>query len=215
MPFREFDFAIDKEHANRYNELVSDRRRSQVSALILTLILGAGTYFAYMRNANWTLIIIMCVLTAIAGVMIVAIPVMVGSIEKSFRNGGLVPALIAESRENGLTLLALIDVARDKDGEPVWALAARDVRAVPGARRNVREKVPCISVTGSRRLFGRRKYWDLATPMPIAWGTPDRAVLREARKSIPNEEWTRLEELLPRLDEVRRTSNDLLLLDEE
>ncbi|HHY07899.1 MAG TPA: DUF3239 domain-containing protein [Corynebacteriales bacterium] len=215
MPSRTFEFPIDKEHANRYNELVGDRRRSQVSALILTLLLGVGTYFAYIRGANTTLVIILCVLTAIAGVMIVAIPLSVGSIEKSFHSSNLAPAMVADSRENGLTLLALVNIAKDDDADPVWALSARDVRGVPGIRRNVREKVPCVAVTGSRKLFGRKhKVWDLATPMPIAWGTPDRSVVKEARNRIPGSEWHMLEQLLPRLDDVRNTPNDLLVVED-
>lgn len=215
MPSRKFDFPIDKEHANRYNELVGDRRRSQVSALILTLLLGTGTYFAYIRGANMTLVTILCVLTAIAGVMIVAIPISVGSLEKSFHNNDLAAAMVAESRENGLTLLALVNVAKDADAEPVWALSARDVHAVPGIRRHVREKVPCVAVTGSRKLFGRKNpTWDLTTPMPIAWGTTDRSVIRNAQRRIPGSEWHKLEELLPRLKDVRNTPNDLLLLED-
>lgn len=215
MPSRTFDFPIDKEHSNRYNELVGDRRRSQVSALILTLLLGGGTYFAYIRGANIALIIIMCILTAIAGVMIVAIPVSVGSIEKSFHNSNLAPAMVAESRENGLTLLALVDVAKDESDGPVWALCTRDVRSVPGIRRNVREKVPCVAVTGSRKLLSRKHpTWDLVTPMPIAWGTTDRSVIRNAQSRIPGNEWHLLEESLPRLKEVRSTANDVLLLED-
>ena len=51
--------------------------------------------------------------------------------------------------------------------------------------------------------------------MPIAWGTTDRTVIADARRTIPTTEWDILARLRPRLEEVRKQRNDVLLLNEE
>ena len=95
------------------------------------------------------------------------------------------------------------------------ALVARDVHDIPGLRKVIGQKVPCVAVTGSEKLGGGHDYWDLATPMPIAWGTTDRTVIAEARRTIPTIEWDTLGKLRTRLKEVREQRNDVLLLEEK
>lgn len=212
MPFQTFEFPINKDHAHRYNELVSDRRRLQASALILTIILSSGAYIAYLRHAHIGIVVALCVLALAAGLLIVVIPTVIGSVEKTFRTSGLAPGMIAEVRDNGMTLLSLVDIARQPSEEPIWALAARDVRDIPGIRRAVGTRVPCVAVTGSQQLFRRLPYWDLATPMPIAWGTDDRQVVKSASQRIPSEEWHRLEGKLDQVEDVRRSPHSVLRL---
>ena len=48
--------------------------------------------------------------------------------------------------------------------------------------------------------------------MSIAWGTPDAETVTIARKSIPQEEWQRLERARKRLSDVKATKFDLLVL---
>ena len=107
MPVRIFEFPIDKEHAKKHNELVGDRRRLQVSSLILTIILGVAAYFAYAKGASVFWVSVLCVLAAVSGVVMVWIPTAIGSIDKTFKKSSLVPAIVADTRESGMTLLAL------------------------------------------------------------------------------------------------------------
>ena len=46
-------------------------------------------------------------------------------------------------------------------------------------------------------------------------GTTDRTVIADARRTIPTTEWDILARLRPRLEEVRKQRNDVLLLNEE
>lgn len=215
MPVRIFEFPIDKEHAKKHNELVGDRRRLQVSSLILTIILGVAAYFAYAKGASVFWVSVLCVLAAVSGVVMVWIPTAIGSIDKTFKKSSLVPAIVADTRENGMTLLALVDLSKKPEESTKWALVARDVHDIPGLRKVIGQKVPCVAVTGSQKLRAGHDYWDLATPMPIAWGTTDRTIIAEARRTIPTTEWDTLSKLRPRLKDVREQRNDVLLLADE
>ena len=114
-----------------------------------------------------------------------------------------------------MTLLALVDLSKKPEESTKWALVARDVHDIPGLRKVIGQKVPCVAVTGSQKLRAGHDYWDLATPMPIAWGTTDRTIIAEARRTIPTTEWDTLSKLRPRLKDVREQRNDVLLLADE
>ena len=215
MPARTFDFPIDKQHAKRHNELIGDRRRLQISSLILTIIMGVLTYYAYDKGVNIFWVSVLCVLTVVSAVVMVWIPTAIGSIDKTFKKSPLVPAIIADTRENGMTLLALVDLSKKPDEFTQWALVARDVHDIPGLRKVIGQKVPCVAVTGSEKVLHKKDYWDLATPMPSAWGPRGRRVMADARRTIPTTEWDILARLRPRLEEVRKQRNDVLLLNEE
>lgn len=215
MPVRVFDFPIDKQHAKKHNELIGDRRRLQISSLILTIMLGVGAYFAYAKDAGTIWVVLLCALTVVFAVVTVWIPVALGSIDKTFKKSPLVPAIVADTRESGMTLLALVNLAKNPDESTQWALVARDVTNIPGVRKVIGQKVPCVAVLGSRKLGGGQDYWELATPMPIAWGTADRTVMTNARRKIPAVEWDTLGKLRPRLADVREQLNDVLLLSEK
>ena len=48
--------------------------------------------------------------------------------------------------------------------------------------------------------------------MPIAWGTPDEAVVASARKSIPQDQWSTLERARKKSEFVDRSKNSLVEL---
>ena len=48
--------------------------------------------------------------------------------------------------------------------------------------------------------------------MPIAWATPDEAVVTSARKSIPQDQWSTLERARKKAELVERSKNSLVEL---
>ena len=48
--------------------------------------------------------------------------------------------------------------------------------------------------------------------MPIAWATPDSAVVKQARTAIPQEQWDKLGKARAKLDDVKATPMNLLPL---
>ena len=48
--------------------------------------------------------------------------------------------------------------------------------------------------------------------MPIAWGTPDEEVVTFARKSIPNDQWNKLDNNRNKLEDVKASADNLVVL---
>ena len=72
-------------------------------------------------------------------------------------------------------------------------------------------KVPVAAVSG-QRSSSDKEHWQQISPMPIAWGTPDAETVTIARKSIPQDQWQRLDRARKRLSDVKATRYDLLVL---
>lgn len=107
-----------------------------------------------------------------------------------------------------MVLLALVNTNVDPSLPPRWAACLRTVTAIPGTQRTVGTKVPVAAVSGR----ADNNHWQQITPMPIAWGTPDAETVTIARKSIPQDQWQRLERARKRLSDVKATKFDLLVL---
>ena len=75
------------------------------------------------------------------------------------------------------------------------------------------ERVPCVAVVGNRSARGGDNLYQFISPMPVAWATSDKAVLRRLEKEIPSGEWERVRQNLDRVDEVSATPTSLLPLD--
>jgi hypothetical protein len=68
-----------------------------------------------------------------------------------------------------------------------------------------------MAVTGMRTTRNRN-HWEEISPMPVAWGTKDRAVIDAADGAVPAGRWRKLEGLVGRVDEVEATRRRLLEL---
>lgn len=86
-------------------------------------------------------------------------------------------------------------------------------RAVPGHRVQVGERVPCVAVLSDRTTRNTSGAWQMVSPMPIAWGTRDASVLREAAAAIDETEWKVVEGKLSLSDEVAASDERRLVLD--
>lgn len=210
-----FHFDVDEDWAKQHNEMMRDTRflvASAVALFVICLAAGAAVWFLVDPASPWRLLSSLGL--ALFGVMMLivgfAIPKSVGTAQSLFDAHPLAPAIIAGHSGTHTTLLALVDTTAD-DSAPRWALTARDVHTVPHADGTVGAKVP-VAAVGGQRSAASSNQWQLITPMPIAWGTPDRSVVEEAIAQIPKQQWKTLRANADRLEEVRQAKNNLLKL---
>jgi hypothetical protein len=210
----EFNFTVDESFARTHNEFFRDARRFQWSAGILGLLFLVATVVLVLVGTGLTVTVgVACgIMALLCLVMVPVLPRQLGSPQSYYDRYDLVPAVVAKVNPRDVVLLALVDTAVDGTGEPSTpALAVRTVTSVPGIRRVVGEHVPSMAVTGMRTTRNRN-HWEEISPMPVAWGTKDRAVIDAADGAVPAGRWRKLEGLVGRVDEVEATRRRLLEL---
>jgi hypothetical protein len=211
----QFEFPVDDKFTRTHNEFFRDAKRFQWSAGILGgIFLVVAVLLFILGGAAWATIlgIVLVVMAVVCLAMVPVLPRQLGSPQSYYSNYELVPAVIAQVNPRDVVLMALVDTAVPDTGtSPTPALALRTVTSVPGITREVGERVPSMAVTGMRTLRNQG-HWEEISPMPVAWGTPDRSVVTAAEAAIPDRQWARLEGLVDRFDEVNRTRRRLLEL---
>jgi len=215
--YRLTSIPVDSTWVRQHNENLSEVRRLQWSAGILgAIVLAAGIVALVLADfASWAWI-----LAAMAGLfalgcaaMVAYIPRKMGSLEQTYATSELVPAVVAEVRPRGLTLLALVDRAVDRSAGKLPALVTRSCEKLPGHDVRVGERVPSVAVVGNRSARGGDNTYQFISPMPIAWATGDATVIRRCEKEIPAGEWEKLRQSIDRVDEVSKLPTRLLPLD--
>ncbi|WP_327143535.1 DUF3239 domain-containing protein [Nocardia sp. NBC_01327] len=211
---RRFEFAVDREHARAVNEVVAQLRRLRVLGIGAALVLGLGTAFLVWVNHPWSYLL------AVAFVLGAATSLFIGlwtphraRVDKLYAAGELVPAVVSKTDGPGATLLALVDLAKPNADGPRYALVTRTVRALPGHRIRVGERVPAVTVRIDRAPGSVGDLWQSVSAMPIAWGTRDLNVIERARSEIREVEWELLTDNLDLADKVRDVDAKRLLLD--
>lgn len=209
-----FKFQVDEAFAHKNNELLRDSARLRNSGLVMGLLFVAGAVALFLVvDTAWRISLGLALL--LFGIFVAVIGVLasrkVGTAQELYDKYPLAPAVVAEVNERDMVLMALVNTNVDPTIEPRWGACLRTVTNIPGVNRTVGTKVPVAAVSGHRRS-SEAQHWQQITPMPIAWGTPDPETVSIARKSIPQEEWARLERARKRLSDVKSTRYDLLVL---
>ena len=212
-----FHFDVDEAFAKQHNEMLRDTRKVVISGVSLFVICVAGgvAMWFLMDPANpwrWLggvgLALFGCMMLLVAFL----VPRSVGKAQDLYDRYPLVPAVIAEVNPRDVLLMALVNVNVDETLPPRYAAALRTVSSIPGiADPKVGTKIPAVAV-GGRRSTRDKEHWQEVTPMPIAWGTSDKAIIDEAQKTIPHDQWRKLDKARGRLDDVKATSMNLLVL---
>lgn len=209
-----FTFDVDEEFARQHNEIISDSRFFRAGGIglgIITMLVGLYVYFFPAERLPWGMMVL--ITTIVLGLAFIAIGINVGKnnkVQDMYNRYPLVPAVIAGTERDKYILLALVNKNVDPDLPPNWALAARLIKGLPGhTELKIGTKVPCAAVLG-RRTSRDKDHWQEVIPMPIAWGTPDQEIIKTARKSIPHEYWVKLDKNRNKVDEVLKTSYNLL-----
>ncbi|MBF6355989.1 DUF3239 domain-containing protein [Nocardia higoensis] len=211
---RSFEFAVDRGHAHAVNEVLAAMRRRRLLAIAAAIASALVTALLVRLDHPWSylLAVAFALGTIIAGWVALRAPGR-SRIDRLYAAGELVPAVVSRIRPRALVLLALVDVAGPDASGPRYALVTRRVRALPGHQKRPGERVPAVAVRieAAPRPVGER--WQSVSPMPIAWGTTDPAVIERARAAISEAEWRLLADNLALADKVRRTAAKRLLLD--
>ena len=209
-----FNFSVDEEYAKKHNELLKDTRRLQLSALLFALVqlaIGVSVYLFVGGGLGWIVLAVFGVMALVSLALIFVIPQQVGDAAKLYGTYELVPAVIAKVNPRDLTVMALVNINVDPTAAPSYGLATRTITRLEGHERKVGERVPAVAVTG-RRSTHAQTTWDQISPMPTAWGTPDKATVARAEKEIPADLWALLEKNIDKVDDVATTRYDLLPL---
>lgn len=210
----EFNFTVDETFARTHNEFFRDAKRFQWSAAILGVLFLVATVILVLIGTGLTVVIGIAtgIMALLCFVMVPVMPKQLGTPQSYYDNYDLVPAVVAQVNPRDVVLMALVDTAVPGTGTAASpALALRTVTSVPGIVREVGERVPSMAVTGMRTLRNQG-HWEEISPMPVAWGTPDRSVVEAAEAAIPDQQWKKLEGLLGRFDEVSSTRRRLMEL---
>lgn len=212
---KHFSFDVDEAYARKNNEFLRDTKRLQISAFFFGLVLLAiGGVLYYLADGavwGWMVLIVMGIMAALSFIMIPILPRQVGSAASLYNRYPLVPAVVAEINPRDVVLLTLVNTNVDETLPPRWGLAVRTINRLGVHERKLGERVPSVAVSG-RRTMRDQDHWDEVSPMPITWGTMDADVVRRAEKTIPHDLWSKLEKNRSRLDEVKNTRMNLLVL---
>lgn len=209
-----FSFTVDQTHNKENNEYFRDGRRLRLSAIIMTVLAlagAAGSLWLFGTGAVGIVLAVLLVAFAAMCVFVaVKLPGATGSPQEVYDRWPLAPAMIAQVDERTMVLMALVNANMDETGTPQKALATRTIMKVSGVPRRVGARVPAVGVAGRHR--GNADAWEEITPVPIGWATKDRKTVREAERAIPEGDWQLLQANLDRVDDVRSTKFDLLML---
>lgn len=212
-----FHFDVDEAFAKQHNEMLRDTRKvviSGVSLFVICVAAGAAMWFLLDPASPWRWLGGLGLIFFGSLMLLVAflVPRSVGKAQELYDRYPLVPAVIAEVHPRDMLLMALVNVNVDETKPPTYAAALRTVTSIPGIKDpKVGTKVPAVAV-GGRRNARDAEHWQEVTPMPIAWATSNQAVVTEARQAIPQDQWHKLDKARKRLDDVKATRMNLLVL---
>lgn len=210
-----FHFPVNREHTNANNEYYRDARRLLISSGIFSALLLVGAVLVLIVFDRTPFVIGSAVVLFALAALYVGVTFQVRRAIKDpqelYDESPLVPAMIARVDERTMVLMTLVDMRKNpSDGEPVPALATRTVTTISGVPRRVGAKVPAVAVAGTHK--SRTEFYDEITPVPLAWSTPDKAVIAQAQRNIPVNDWNVLERNIDRVEEVHATKRNLLPL---
>ncbi|EOM77867.1 DUF3239 domain-containing protein [Rhodococcus rhodnii] len=210
---RKFQFDVDAAQTRKVNQTWGDMRRLQLSAAVLAIVLVAGAVIAFLADRIWTTVVAVVLAVAALSCMwvIVWVPRKMGSIGAMYANGPLVPAVVSEIHPRGVTLLALIDIAKD-ESNPVFALVTRNTE-LPKPKPRIGKRMPAVAVLDDRHRKSKSPVYEMVSPMPLWWGTSDEAVLARAEAQIPPEEWAYLTDRIGQSEEVRTSEHQRLVIE--
>ncbi|MEY6456492.1 DUF3239 domain-containing protein [Corynebacterium pseudotuberculosis] len=212
---QKFSFPINADYAKKNNELLKDTKRLQLSAGLFGLIqvlIGVALFLVLGGIFGGIVFTLFIVMALISFAMIAIIPKKVGTAESLYQNYPLAAGMIAEVNPRDFVVMALVNANVDEQAPPAWALATRSITNLEGVERAVGVRIPVVAVAGQRSVHSQDT-WDQISPMPIGWATTDPIVVERAIEEIPDEQWKILEKNLTRLEDVKETKFDLLVID--
>ncbi|WP_408910885.1 DUF3239 domain-containing protein [Corynebacterium gottingense] len=211
-----FHFDVDEEYAKQHNELLRDTKSmvlSGIALFVLSIASGIAAWIFIDPTSPWRLLASVGLILFGVMMLIVALmlPKSVGKTQTLYDAHPLAPAIITENVGTTLTLTALVNMNASDRGPARWALTSRVVKRIPNTHDTVGTKVPVIAVGGQRSTRDKNT-WQVITPMPIAWATPDTKEVSRARATIPQDQWQRLEKARKDSELVTAAKNTLVEL---
>lgn len=211
-----FHFEVDEDYAKQHNELLQDTKSMVISGIaifVLCVLGGIASWIFISPTSPWRLLASVGLILFGVMMLIVALllPKSVGKTQSLYDAHPLAPAIITDNAGTTLTLTALVDMNASEQGPARWAITSRVVKRIPNTHDTVGTKVPVVAV-GGQRTSRDKNTWQVITPMPIAWATPDTQVISRARAEIPQDQWQRLEKARKDAELLASAKNSLVAL---
>lgn len=211
-----FKFDVGEDFAKQHNEMVRDTKNMVLSGIALFILSIAGGIAAWIfidPTSPWRLLASVGLILFGLMMLIVALmlPKSVGKTQALYDAHPLAPAVITENVGTTLTLTTLVNMNASDCGPAHWALTSRVVKRIPNTHDTVGTKVPVVAVGGQRSTRDKNT-WQVITPMPIAWATPDTKEVSRARAEIPQDQGQRLEKARKDAELVIAAKNSLVEL---
>lgn len=213
--YRLFDFDVDLAWARKNNEELGEIRRLQVAAVVLAVacIAGAVVLGVVVGSVGALMFAFPLALFGLGCLaMVWYIPRKMGRVDEKYATSELIPGIVANVHPHVLTIVALADQAVDRSAGSIPALVTVSVQKLPGHSKKEGERVPCVAVAGNRSARGKDNLYGFLKPMPIAWGTSDKDVIKRAIKEIPQSEWETLRRNVGRFEEIQKAPGGIVRL---
>ena len=180
-----FHFEVDEDYAKQHNELLQDTKSMVISGIaifVLCVLGGIASWIFISPTSPWRLL-------ASVGLILFGVMMLIVAL--------LLPKSVGKNAS--------------EQGPARWAITSRVVKRIPNTHDTVGTKVPVVAV-GGQRTSRDKNTWQVITPMPIAWATPDTQVISRARAEIPQDQWQRLEKARKDAELVASAKNSLIAL---
>lgn len=208
-----FKFEVDEDYAKQHNEMVRDTRSlviSGVALFVISVIAGVIIWFVVDPASPWRLLgsVGLVLFGILMLVVALVLPRCVGKTQELYDAHPLAPAIITENAGTTITLTALVNENVEPELPPRWAITSKVLRPIPNTSDATGTKVP-VAAVGAARSTRDQQHWSTITPMPIAWATPDKDVVAQARNSIAPDQWSILERARKDHELIERSKNSL------
>lgn len=192
-----FKFDVDEDYAKQHNEMLRNTKYlviSGVALFVISLAAAVAIWLLVSPSSPWRLL--GSIGLGLFGVMMLiiafVIPRSVGKVQALYDAHPLAPAIITENHGTTVTITALVNSNVDPDLPPRWSVTSLVTKPVPNTHDTTGTKIP-VTAVGAQQSVHDKGHWQVITPMPIAWATPDSSVITKARTSIPQRQWQTLE----------------------
>lgn len=211
---RSCSFDVDRGRVRAVNQNFADLRRLAASAFVLVVVLLVLGVFAI--RGTFLFVVLGAVALAGAAAFLgvgVWLAVQARRVPKQYADAPLVPAVVAQVLPRGVTLLALVNIARDQAGAPAYALVSRNVPR-ESSTPTLGTRVPATAVLADRSKHEQNPVYTVVSFMPIDWGTTDQEVVRTAAGAIPEAEWRFLADCVDQAPTVQQSKEGRLIIAE-
>lgn len=134
-----------------------------------------------------------------------------------YKNGLITPAMITAIDNEGIELLYLAPMNKDRSSKIIFGCKKKKVKKLPETNVQIGAKIPCVSIFYP--LGTMKGCWGNFDSRPLVWGFKDKYIIESAIFSLENDEdyeescWSTLEKLAVIME--TKTTDTLIYFNED